>query len=167
VQLPDSAALAVMWKPLPNLSFEAGAIWTRWSTYNTLNMYSDRGLHSVNQKSFRDGWNFNASVEYRPLGWLALRLGYWHETPVVNEKYADYMLPTNGRDCLTAGVGFKWNNWTLDLAYAHLWIYPLSYDRSAARVLAETAPGVQPSVLRGSSKNAQTDMFSLSLGYSF
>ena len=166
VQLPDSAALAVMWKPLPNLSFEAGAIWTRWSTYNALNIYSDRGLRSINQKSFRDGWNFNASVEYCPLDWLALRLGYWHETPVVNETYADYILPINGRDGLMAGVGFKWNGWTLDLGYAHLWIYPVSYNKSAARARAE-APTAQPKLHPGSSSNTHADMFSVSLGYSF
>jgi long-chain fatty acid transport protein len=158
VQLPDSAALAVTWKPLPNLSFEAGAIWTRWSTYNTLNVYSDKGMRSIKQTSFRDGWNFNASVEYSPLDWLALRLGYWRETPVVNTTYADYLLPTNGRDGLMAGVGFKWHNWTLDLAYAHLWIYPLNYDTATRNV-----EGVRPGV----SKNTHTDMFSVSLGYSF
>ena len=167
VQLPDSAALAVMWKPLPNLSFEAGAIWTRWSTYNALNIYSDEGLRSINQKSFRDGWNFNASVEYRPLDWLALRLGYWHETPVVNDKYADYILPVNGRDGLMAGVGFKWDNWTLDLGYAHLWIYPVNYDKSAAREASVAAAGALPKLLSGGSKQTHADIFSVSLGYAF
>jgi len=158
-----------MWKPLPNLSCEVGAIWTRWSTYNALNIYSDKGLRSVNQKSWRDGWNFNASVEYRPLDWLALRLGYWHETPVTNDKYADYLLPINGRDTLTAGVGFKWQNWTLDLAYAHIWIYPISYDKPGARdAAAQAVPGgPQARILPGSSKNCHADMFSVSLGYSF
>ncbi|MCL1985146.1 MAG: outer membrane protein transport protein [Betaproteobacteria bacterium] len=168
IQLPDSAALAVMWKPLSNLSFEVGTVWTRWSTYNALNIYTDAGLNSINQKSFRDGWNFNASVEYSPLDWLSLRLGYWHETPVVNEKYADYLLPTNGRDGVMTGVGFKWNNWTLDLAYAHLWIYPVSYDQSAARAAAITAVSSVDSGLRpGTSKNTHAEMFSVSLGYSF
>jgi len=159
VQLPDSAALAVMWKPLPNLSFEVGTIWTRWSTYNELNVYPEDAPHSHSQKASRDGWNFNASVEYKPLDWLALRLGYWYETPVLNEKYAEYMLPTYGRDVLTAGVGFKWNTWTLDLAYAHMWIHPMSYNKSF--------DSGTPGVFSGSSKNAQTDMFSVSLGYSF
>jgi long-chain fatty acid transport protein len=165
-QLPDSAALAVMWKPLPTLSVEAGTIWTRWSTFNALNFYTNAGMRSINDKGFRDGWNFNASVEYSPLDWLTLRLGYWHETPVINETYADYLLPTYGRDCLTTGVGFKWKKWTLDLAYAHLWIYPLSYDRAAA--MSSTWPGTRtPNVLPGTSKNAHADMFSVSLGYSF
>ena len=84
---------------------------------------------------------------------------------MINEKYAEYMLPTYGRDVLTAGVGFQWNNWTLDLAYAHIWIHSLSYDRSAARSQAiRPLPG---GMYPGGSKNAQTDMFSVSLGYSF
>jgi len=159
-----------MWKPLPNLSFEVGTIWTRWSTYNELNVYPERAPHAHNQKSFRDGWNFNASVEYKPLDWLALRLGYWYETPVINKTYAEYMLPTYGRDVLTAGVGFKWNNWTLDLAYAHIWIHPLNYDKSAARVAANSNPLIpagRRSMQPGGSRGAQTDMFSISLGYSF
>jgi long-chain fatty acid transport protein len=164
VQLPDSAALAVMWKPLPNLSVEVGTTWTRWSTYNELNIYPEKAPHSHNPKSFRDGWNFNASVEYQALDWLALRLGYWHETPVVNKTYSDYLLPTNGRDGLMAGLGFKWHNWTLDLAYAHLWIYPLSYGESAAREAKRNPPG---GVWPGTSKNTHADMFSVSLGYSF
>jgi long-chain fatty acid transport protein len=170
VQLPDSAALAVMWKPVPNLSFEAGTTWTRWSTYNALNIYPDRAPSSISQKSWRDGWTFNIGAEYSPLDWLALRLGFWHETAVTNEKYADYLLPINGRDTLTAGVGFKWNSWTLDLAYAHIWIYPLSYYKSAGlpnsfdRVTGDPRGG---KVLPGTSKNTHADMFSVSLGYSF
>jgi long-chain fatty acid transport protein len=156
VQLPDSVALAVMWKPLSNLSFEVGTIWTRWSTYNELNIYPERAPHAHSTKAFRDGWNFNASVEYRPLDWLALRLGYWHETPVVNKDYSDYLMPTYGRDTFTAGVGFKWDNWTLDLAYALLWIHPLSYNSSSAE-----------GVLPGKTKNTYADMFAVSLGYKF
>jgi len=167
VQLPDSVALAVMWKPLPELSFEVGGIWTRWSTYNELNVYPKRAPHAHSPKAFSDGWNFNASVEYKPLDWLALRLGYWHETPVVSKKYAEYMLPTYGRDCLTAGVGFTWDNWTLDLAYVHLWIHSLSYDRSAARAAREADFPNEPGMFRGTSKNCHTDMVSISLGYKF
>ena len=81
---------------------------------------------------------------------------------MVNETYADYLLPTNGRDGLMAGVGFKWNNWTLDLAYAHLWIYPLSYHKAASG-----SPQNVEAVLPGNSKNTHADIFSVSLGYAF
>lgn len=158
IQLPDSAALGIAYKPTDALSFEVGTVWTRWSTYNSLNIYFDQpsGLRSFNQKSWKDGWNFNASVEYKALDWLTLRAGYWYETPVIDEKYADYMVPSYGRDVLTLGAGFNWNNWTLDLAYAHIWIHSLDY--SSSRV---------DGVSSGNSKNGNADMYSMSIGYTF
>ena len=57
-----------------------GAVWTRWSTYNSLNIYMDNGNQSISHKNWQDGWNFNASVEYKPLDWWSLRAGFWYET---------------------------------------------------------------------------------------
>lgn len=158
IQLPDSASLGIAYKPLDNLSFEVGTVWTRWSTYKALNIYFDQpsGMSSLNPKEWKDGWNFNASVEYKPLDWLTLRAGYWYETAVVNEHYADYMVPSNGRDVLTLGAGFNWDNWTLDVAYAHIWIKPLSYDSSRVNTVSS-----------GTSKDCHADMYSVSLGYTF
>lgn len=158
IQLPDSASLGIAYKPLDNLSFEVGTVWTRWSTYNALNIYFEdpSNLSSINHKEWKDGWNFNASVEYKPLDWLTLRAGYWYETAVVNKIHADYMVPSNGRDVLTLGAGFNWDNWTLDVAYAHIWIKPLSYDSSVAK-----------GVSSGTSKDSHADMYSVSLGYTF
>ncbi len=156
IQLPDSLAFGIAYKPLENLSFEVGAVYTRWSTFNHLNIYMDGNSHlnSINEKNWRDGWNFNASVEYAPLDWLTLRAGYWHETDVTDGKYADYMLPTNGRDVVSLGVGVKYENWTFDLAYAHLWIYDTQYEDKGA-------------IKAGNSSNVGADIYSFSVGYSF
>lgn len=160
IQLPDSIAFGLAYKPIEDLSIEVGTVWTRWSTYNALNMYFDQpsGMTSIGNKEWKDGWNFNASVEYQALDWLTLRAGYWYETAVVNEKYADYMVPSNGRNVLTLGAGFQWENWTLDVAYAHIWIKPLSYDDAVGNVTG---------VSRGTSKDAHSDLYSVSLGYTF
>ncbi len=159
MQLPDSLALGIMYKPLENLSFEVGAVYTRWSTFNHLNIYfsDDNGVFdSISEKNWRDGWNFNASVEYAPLDWLTLRAGYWHETDVTDNKFADYMMPTNGRDAISLGVGLKYENWTLDLAYAHLWIYDVKYNDN-----------LDSGVYAGSSSNVGADIYSFSIGYTF
>ncbi len=157
IQLPDSFALGIAYKPLDNLSFEVGAVYTRWSTFNHLNIYFDDPTlpDSLNQKNWRDGWNFNASVEYAPLDWLTLRAGYWHETDVTDNNYADYMMPTNGRDAISLGVGFKYENWTVDLAYAHLWIYNTEYKDSTS------------GTYKGHSSNVGADIYSFSIGYTF
>ena len=161
MQLPDSAALGITYKPLDNLSFELGTVWTRWSTYNALNIYMDNGYNSINNKEWRDGWNFNASVEYKPLDWWALRAGFSYETPVVNESHADFMVPTNGRQTLSVGTGFNWNNWNLDLAYAHLWINSLDYSTTNASGINSAG------ITGGHSKDVSANIYMLSLSYSF
>ncbi len=156
INLPDSLAFGVAIKPMENLSFEVGAVWTRWSTFDALDIYFDSGYVSKNPKNWKDGWNFNVSVEYSPLDWLTLRAGYWHETDVTSERYADYLMPTNGRDALSLGVGFKYENWTLDLAYTHIWIYDTKYGDDLAH-----------GVYKGSSSNVGADLYTVSVGYSF
>lgn len=161
VQLPDSLAFAVTYKPTDTLSFEVGTVWTRWSTYDHLNIYVDKpaNVHSKNRKNCTDGWNFNASVEWKALDWLTLRGGAYIETPVVDEKYADFMIPSYGRTGLTAGAGFNWGDFTLDLAYAHLFINQLDYDSSRAE-------GLQGHV-SGHSEDCVTNIYSASLTYRF
>ena len=163
VQLPDSLALGVAYKPLDNLSFEVGAVWTRWSTYNSLNIYMDDGNQSISHKDWQDGWNFNASVEYKPLDWWSLRAGFWYETPVVNEDHADFMVPTNGRTALTLGTGVEWNDFTVDFAYCHMWINPTSYDDTDGKGILDGTSGITG----GTSKDTVANIYMLSFGYKF
>ena len=160
VILPDSVSLGLSYKPLDNLSFEVGTVWTRWSDFKSLDIYFDSGYDAISPKNWRDGWNFNASVEYSPLDWLTLRGGVWYETPVVDATYADYMIPTNGRTVMTVGAGFKWDNWTLDLAYAHLWINSLDYGSSRAS-------GIHGQISGGESRDTVANIYSATIGYKF
>ncbi len=157
IVLPDSISFGIAYKPLENLSFEVGTVYTRWSTYSDLDIYFDNGMDpSKNPKNWKDGWNFNASVEYSPLDWLTLRVGYWHETGVTDEQYTDYMIPSSGRDALSLGVGFNYEDWTVDLAYTHIWIYETSYDNSLAHGVSD-----------GHAFNVGADMYTFSVGYKF
>ena len=163
VILPDSVSLGLSYKPLDNLSFEVGTVFTRWSTYDSLNIYFDSNYQSLNRKGWRDGWNFNASVEYEPLDWLALRAGIWHETPVTNESHADFMLPSYGRTGVGLGAGFTWENWTLDLAYAHLWVYDMDYGTTDAGGIRSSVSGITG----GNSRDTVANIYSVTVGYTF
>ena len=167
VQLPDSLALGVAYKPLDNLSFEVGAVWTRWSTYNSLNIYMDNGTESISHKNWQDGWNFNASVEYKPLDWWSLRAGFWYETPVINEDHSDFMVPSNGRTALTLGTGVEWNDFTIDFAYCHMWINPTSYDDTDGHGIIGNAGTPYSNITGGNSKNTVANIYMLSFGYKF
>ena len=163
VHLPDSFAVGLAYRPLENLSFEVGTVFTRWSTYDSMNIYFDSDFQSINHKKWRDGWNFNASVEYEPLDWLALRAGIWYETPVTNEAHADFMVPSHGRTGVSVGAGFQWGNWTLDLAYAHLWVHSLDYSETDASGIRSSVGNVST----GNSRNTVANIYSATIGYTF
>ncbi len=160
LQLPDSIALGIAFKPLNNLSFELGTTWTRWSTYNALNIYME-DYDSINNKEWRDGWNFNASVEYKPFDWWSLRAGFFYETPVIDEDHADFIVPTNGRKTLSLGTGFSWNNWTLDLAYSHIWVNSTDYGTTSSSGIRSAG------IISGHSKDVSADICMFSLSYAF
>ena len=157
MHLPDSLALGLTYRPLANLSIEVGSVFTHWSTYDSLNIEFESDFQSVEKKKWRNGWNFNASVEYEPRDWLSLRAGIWHETPVTNEAYADFMVPGHGRTGVSLGTGFQWENWSLDMAYAHVWMRGQDYSESA---LYEEIRG-------GNSRDLSVNIYSVAISYAF
>ena len=156
LNLPDTISFGVMWKPMETLSFEAGTVYTVWSNYRSLNIHVDDYGTAYSPKNWRDTWGFNVSAEYKALDWLTLRGGYVFETSPMKDSTCDYMTPSNGRHRITAGVGFNWDQWTVDLAYGYLIIKELSYDKS-------TADGV----LKGRSHNGSSHIAAVSVGYKF
>ena len=156
VILPDSLAFGVSYSPVPELSLEAGAIWTRWSTFKNLRINLPGGLPtSESRKEWEDTWRINAGAEYQPLDWLTARGGYIYDRSPMTEAHEDYLVPTDGRHIYSAGLGFSWDSWGLDVAYAYIDANGRSYEGRAN-------DGVYKSEAYGHS-----NLFSLSLSYEF
>ena len=157
VTLPDSFAGGISFTPTPELSVEVGATYTRWSSFDYLNINLPQPLpNSVSTRKWRDVWRLNAGIEYEPIDWLALRAGYVFDQSPMPEGHEDYLVPTDDRHIFSLGSGFRYDDWTLDLAYAYI----LPGDRKYAR---EDAIGV----VQSRTKDSKTHMFSMSLGFSF
>ncbi len=157
VILPDSIAGGISWTPIPQLSFEAGAIWTRWSSFRSLNIHLPEGMQdSKNRKDWKNTWRLNFGVEWQALDWLALRAGYVYDQSPMTNQYADYLVPTDDRSIYSVGVGLKYNAWTLDLTYAYIDARGRSYGASD-----------ETHVLKSKAKNTGTDVVSVSLTYEF
>ncbi|MDL2279988.1 outer membrane protein transport protein [Desulfovibrio sp. OttesenSCG-928-G11] len=156
VILPDSMAGGVSFTPIPELSFEVGAIWTRWSTFRSLNIHTPIGVtHSP--KHWKDVWRLNAGAEWEALDWLTLRAGLVYDESPIPQGYEEYLVPTGDRMIYSGGLGFKWGGaWTLDLAYAIIKPKVRRYDRND-----------QMGVIDSRTENSHTQLFSLSLGYTF
>lgn len=164
--IPDVITLGVMYKPLPNLSFEGDVAYTVWSRYRnlTINMHSNRTPQFFEQKNWRDTWAFTFGVEYAPIDWMTLRAGFTYETsPLQDDACYDYLVPSNGRNYYTLGAGFKYENWTLDLAYMYIDVRDINYsDR-----LGSQGGIPMVSTYEGKAHNSYAHNFGVTLGYRF
>jgi len=157
IVLPDIITLGVAYKPTERLSFEADVAYTVWSRWRALDvdLYGYKGIHQ--QKNWRDTWALSFSAEYWALDWLALRAGILYETsPLNGEAYHDYLIPTNGRLQYSAGLGLKYNQWTLDFAYIYM------QEREVNLMDGGTA-----GTIKGKFGNGYDHTFCLTLGYKF
>ena len=162
MHLPDSISAGVSYAPLKNLSFEADAIYTLWSRFSDFNMYMKSPVNAWNptKKDWKNSWTFSLSAEYKPVDWMALRAGFMYETSPMNPGNADYMVPSNGRNYYTAGVGFFYGNWTLDLAYMYIHNHVLDYTESAAS-------NPKYGVVAGRTTHPHAHNFGIGIGYRF
>ena len=165
LSIPDVITLGVMYKPLPNLSFEGDVAYTVWSRYRNLTINLHNGTPTFfEQKNWRDTWAFTFGVEYAPLDWLTLRAGFTYETsPLKDDNCYDYLVPSNGRNYYTLGAGLKYENWTLDLAYMYIDVRDINYkDRQGEQ-------GGIPlvSTYEGRAHNSYAHNFGLTIGYKF
>ena len=160
IHLPDSFAFGVAYKPTKALSIEAGATYTLWSRFADFNMYIDNRPPSLSNRHWRNNWAFNVSAEWWVKEWMALRLGFVFDKSPNNYGNADYMMPSNGRKYYTCGVGFKWDKWTLDLAYMYAHNHEQNYTESYQN---DPSKGVLP----GRTTHPHAHNFGIGIGYKF
>lgn len=162
LHLPDSIGFGVAYKPVENLSFEADAVYTLWNRFRDFNIYMKDPVNEWQNtdRHWRNSWTLGISAEYKPVDWMALRLGFMYETSPMNLGNADYMVPSNGRNYYTAGVGFFYKNWTFDLAYMYIHNHVLDYTDAA---LGNPAGGV----VAGHTTHPHAHNFGIGIGYKF
>ena len=161
VTLPDSVAFGLTFYPTKFLSWEVGAVWTRWSEFSALSFTFDQPFPVAGTvtfpKEWRDTWRFQTGVEYKACSWLDLRAGYIYDEEAIRSEFADYLLPSNDRHYFSVGPGFHWDRWTVDLSYTYIVVE----DRD---VTASLSPGyLNPSYLR----DGNAHLIGASVGYKF
>ena len=165
IHLPDSFAFGVAYKPIPTLSIEAGAVYTLWSRFEKFNIYMEDPINDTqpSARHWRNNWTFNISAEWWAYDWMALRLGFVYDRSPMNSGTADFMMPSNCRNYYTCGVGFKWNNWTLDLSYMYAHNHMLDYTSSTQKGVHNPIKGT---TARGTT-HPHAHNFGIGIGYKF
>ncbi|NDV28832.1 OmpP1/FadL family transporter [Desulfovibrio sp. JC010] len=151
----------VEYKPMKNLSIEFDAIYSMWSDYSAIDYYFDKstaiGVNNYTaDKKWNDVWRFEVGVEYLPIEDLALRAGYFYDQSPIPDSYVDYMLPTNDRQNVSLGVGWKYKSFSVDAAYNYMWMA----DRN---IEARPADNIVATEIR----NSRTHIVSLDMGFEF
>lgn len=163
VILPDMLFMGVAFRPIERWSFEVGAVWNRWSTYDALTIVYDDPLVPGTSpvvsriKDWNDTWRIQFGVEYNALPWLDLRAGYVYDQEPVTDEHVDYLVPANDSHLFNFGPGLKFGPWSLDISYTYIYIT----DRDVAeRQISE-------GILASEYRNGNAHLFGASIGYKF
>ena len=163
ITLPDSISAGISYQATDKWILEAGIVGTFWSSYDQiLIQYKDNSSNPFvyNNKNYKDVYRLNFGTEYQLTNNWALRAGYVYDKSPINDKEMDTLVPVDDRHIASVGVGYAQGNWTLDLAYAHIFAKDLSgissqmSDKIGIPVSMEYTDG-------------KSDIFSLTFGYKF
>ncbi|WP_291327690.1 OmpP1/FadL family transporter [Desulfovibrio sp. UCD-KL4C] len=158
---PNMFFFGLEYKPVPNFSVEADAIYSEWSSYSDISYGFSKataiGRKNITiDKKWEDVWRFQFGLEYLPIENLALRAGYVYDQSPIREGYEDYMIPANDRQILSTGFGLTFDKLVVDVSYMYLWMK----DRTI-----NARPGT--GIIDTSTKNGQSHVVGFSLGYNF
>ncbi len=160
ITLPESWSLGIAVRPLEELSIEADAVRTGWSSYEKLTMNYDEGVlgkpSTTTRKEWEDTWRLQFGAEYSINEMWDLRASYVYDESPIPDNHVDYMVPANDRHLYGVGTGLHWESWTVDVSYTYLRIEDRNVKDSRTS-----------GVLDGEFKNGHSHIGGLSLGYKF
>ena len=123
--LPEYINASVYHKLNDSVALMAGARWTRWSRFKTLDIWSTAGGpdHSTGavHESWKDVWMLSAGADWYVNENWTLRGGIaWDESPIRDSDHRTARIPDSSRIILSLGASYKTGNWTWDGAFSHL-----------------------------------------------
>lgn len=163
ITLPDSLSAGVSFRPTDNWVLEAGIVGTFWSAYDQiLIQYANNSTNPFvfNNKKYKDVYRLNFGTEYQLNKNWALRAGYVFDKSPINKHEMDTLVPVDDRHIASVGVGYAQDNWTLDLAYAHIFSRDLSGTSEQMSALSGMTIPVKYT-------DGKSDMFAITFGYKF
>ena len=123
IRMPATFALGASYT-IGKLTVNADADWTFWSSFKTLDIDFQRNTGLLPDVSRPERWKDVVAAriggEYRVTDPLALRLGFVYDPSPVPADTLGPLLPDSNRLFYSAGAGYKFGAWTIDLAYMYL-----------------------------------------------
>ena len=119
VTLPDSWAIGYNHKFDDRTRVELNGTYTKWSTYDALNItFDDKFLGqsgSYSQKNWSNGWRYALGVEHKLSDKYTIMGGYAYDESVIPFDGADFIVPTGARR--TYSLGFQYHDKKTDACH--------------------------------------------------
>lgn len=119
IELPSSVKLGLAWSKDP-WTFEVGAQWIEWSTYEELRVNFENGTSMVSPKNWSNVWSWQFGAQYRLSQYFDLRAGFRYEQSPIPSSTLDPLVPSGHREVYCVGIGSHFGAMTIDLAYNYI-----------------------------------------------
>jgi long-chain fatty acid transport protein len=128
LDLPKTLSIAASTTAIRNFRFSAEVLWTGWSSYRDLKFNYEEapgtgqpGVVKM-EKRWNDVFSLHFGVEYYLDDQWTFRASYaWDDSPI-EDDYRDPSLPTNDRSVFGFGLGWAWNQLSVDAAYSYVYV---------------------------------------------
>lgn len=121
VVLPDQWTIGYNHKFNDKTRVELNALYTRWSTYEALNMDTTFGPRNE-AKNWSNGWRYAIGVEHKISDKYNLLAGYSYDGSVMPSSTADFMIPTGNRKTIAIGTEYHDKHHTLAATFGYMFI---------------------------------------------
>lgn len=123
VTLPDSLTFGIGHKFNDKTRVELGATYTKWSTYDKLEITFDKNLpKSTDVKDWKDVWRYQIGVEHKLNDTWSIMGGYAYDNSPMPDETMDFQVPTGDRQTLSIGFKKRSENTELAFAWGFMWI---------------------------------------------
>ncbi len=117
--LPATLRLGLAWQRGP-FTIEAGAQWTKWTSYKTLSAVFDNGTSLSSPKNWHNAWLWRIGSQYRVNKYLDLRAGFLYDETPIPGSTMDPLVPSGNRKGYCGGIGIHFDRLTFDVAYNYI-----------------------------------------------
>lgn len=135
ITMPESWALSSYQKLASQWEMMGEITYTKWSRVQELVIEFDNVNKGPSEErlNFRNTYRYALGVNFKPDSHFTYRFGYaFDEGAAPNAIYRSPRVPDQDRTWLALGFGYKQNNLSFDLGYAHLFIEDSYINRESA-----------------------------------
>lgn len=128
VTLPDSWSIGYNHKFDDKTRVELNGTYTKWSTYDALNIYFDDTFPaSENPKNYSDGWRYAIGIEHKLSDKYTLMGGFAYDESSIPYDGGDFIVPTGDRRTYSIGARYNDDKQAVTLALGLIDIGGLSF----------------------------------------